>query len=212
MIRILLVDDQNLVQQGIKSLLAQDPELKIIGTVKDGRSAVEQTEVLHPDVVLIDIEMPGMDGITATKYINCLAPKTKVIVLTSHDEKKYVIQALKSGAKGYLLKSSLIADLKQAIVAVNNGYFQVESKLLNKIFTSNKIGSQVNKYSLNQPSKARKSQIKNQQANIPSRELSLSRNEYLSAVKKTNITPTSKLTISKRNIPFENNKNPILKK
>jgi DNA-binding NarL/FixJ family response regulator len=134
MIRILLVDDQNLVQQGIKALLDQDSNFKVIGTVKDGRSAVEQTDLLNPDIVLIDIEMPDMDGITATKYITHLAPKTKVIILTSYEDKKYVMQALLAGAKGYILKSSLITDLKQAILAVNNGYSQVESRLLDKIF------------------------------------------------------------------------------
>ncbi|GAB4526574.1 MAG: hypothetical protein Tsb0014_06820 [Pleurocapsa sp.] len=137
MIRILLVDDQNLVQQGIKALLDQDSNFKVIGTVKDGRSAVEQTDLLNPDIVLIDIEMPDMDGITATKYITHLAPKTKVIILTSYEDKKYVMQALLAGAKGYILKSSLMTDLKQAILAVNNGYSQVESRLLAKIFSPN---------------------------------------------------------------------------
>ena len=94
MIRVLLVDDQNLVQQGIKVLLEQDPEIKVVGTVKDGRSAVMAIEKLSPDVVLLDIEMPGMDGITATKYITRLAPQTKVIILSSHEDKKYLTRAL----------------------------------------------------------------------------------------------------------------------
>lgn len=139
MIRILLVDDQNLVQQGIKSLLAQDPELKIVGTLKDGRSAVRKIAELTPDVVLLDIEMPGMDGITATKYITHLAPQTKVIILSSHEDKKYLTQALMAGAKAYLLKDSLIADLKQSIFAVDNGYSQIESRLLAKIFDPSQI-------------------------------------------------------------------------
>lgn len=134
MIRILLVDDQNLVQQGIKSLLEQEPEIKVIGTVKDGRSAVMQINDLRPDVVLLDIEMPGMDGITATKYITHLAPQTKVIILSSHEDKKYLTRALMAGAKAYILKSSLTADLKQSIMAVNNGYSHIESRLLAKIF------------------------------------------------------------------------------
>ena len=139
MIRILLVDDQNLVQQGIKSLLDQDSDLKVIGTVKDGRSAVKQIDVLRPDIVLLDIEMPGMDGITATKYISRLSPHTKVIILSSHEDKKYLTQALMAGAKAYILKSSLLKDLKQAILAVNCGYSHIESRLLAKIFNPNNL-------------------------------------------------------------------------
>ena len=139
MIRILLVDDQNLVQQGIKSLLDQDSDIKVIGTVKDGRSAVKQIDVLRPDIVLLDIEMPGMDGITATKYISRLSPHTKVIILSSHEDKKYLTQALMAGAKAYILKSSLLKDLKQAILAVNCGYSHIESRLLAKIFDPNNL-------------------------------------------------------------------------
>lgn len=139
MITILLVDDQNLVQQGIKSLLDQDIEVKVIGTVTDGRTAIQQIERLRPDIVLLDIEMPGMDGITTTKYINRLSPKTKVIILSSHEDTKFVTQALVAGAKGYLLKSSLMTDLKHAILAVHNGYSQVESRLLAKVFDPKNI-------------------------------------------------------------------------
>lgn len=139
MIRILLVDDQNLVQQGIKSLLEQHSDLKVIGTAKDGRSAIKQIDVLRPDIVLLDIEMPGMDGITATKYITHLSPQTKVIILSSHENKKYLTQALMAGAKAYILKSSLIKDLRQAILAVNDGYTHIESRLLAKIFDPTNI-------------------------------------------------------------------------
>lgn len=141
MIRILLVDDQNLVQQGIKSLLAQDPDLEIVDTLKDGRSAVSKVAELSPDIVLLDIEMPGMDGITATKYITRLAPRTKVIILSSHEDKKYLTQALMAGARAYLLKDSLLRDLKQSIIAVNNGYTQIESRLLAKIFHPSNLKS-----------------------------------------------------------------------
>jgi DNA-binding NarL/FixJ family response regulator len=139
MISILIVDDQNLVQQGIKSLLDRDLDFKVIGTVKDGRNAVQQIAKIHPDIVLLDIEMPGMNGITTTKYINRVSPKTGVIILSSHEEKKYVTQALMAGAKGYLLKSSLMTDLRQAILAVNNGYSQIDSRLLAKVFDPKNI-------------------------------------------------------------------------
>lgn len=144
MIRILIVDDQNLVQQGIKSLLDRDLDFKVIGTVKDGRNAVEQIAQIDPDIVLLDIEMPGMDGITATKYINQIAPRTKVIILSSHEEKKYVTQALMAGAKGYILKDSLMTDLKQAIIAAYNGYSQIDSKLLAKVFDPQSLKAKKN--------------------------------------------------------------------
>ena len=134
MIRILLVDDQNLVQQGIKSLLDKEPDLKVIGTVKDGRTAVRHIDKLRPDIVLLDIEMPGMDGITVTKHLTRIAPQIKVIILSSHEDKKYLTRALMAGAKAYILKSSLMTDLKQSIIAVSNGYSQIESRLLAKIF------------------------------------------------------------------------------
>ena len=145
MIRILIVDDQNLVQQGIKSLLDRDLDFKVIGTVRDGHNAVKQIAQIHPDIVLLDIEMPGMNGITVTKYINRVSPKTKVIILSSHEEKKYVTQALMAGAKGYLLKSSLMNDLKQAILAVNNGYSQIDSRLLAKVFNPENVRAKNNK-------------------------------------------------------------------
>lgn len=139
MIRILLVDDQNLVRQGIKSLLEQDFNFHIVGTVKNGHDALKQVELLSPDIVLLDIEMPGMDGITAAKYINHSSPQTKVIILSSHEDEEYLTQAFMAGAKAYMLKDSLMTDLKQAILAVNNGYSQIESRLLAKIFDPNNI-------------------------------------------------------------------------
>ena len=139
MIRVLLVDDQNLVQQGIKVLLERDPKIKVVGTVKDGRSAVIAIDKLSPDVVLIDIEMPGMDGITATKYITRIAPQTKVIILSSHEDKKYLTRALMAGAKSYILKDSLMKDLRQSVISVNNGYTQIESRLLAKIFDPSNV-------------------------------------------------------------------------
>ena len=141
MIRILLVDDQNLVRQGIKLLLEQDEEFRVVGMVKDGKSAIEQINFLHPDIVLLDIEMPGMNGISITKYINYFFPHTKVIILSSHENKKYLIQALVAGAKSYILKNSLMTDLKDAILAVDRGYSQIESRLLAKVLNSGNVRS-----------------------------------------------------------------------
>ena len=141
MIRILLVDDQNLVQQGIKLLLEQDDKFKVIGMARDGRSAIRQINFLHPDIVLLDIEIPEMNGISVTKYINYFFPQTKVIILSSYENKKYLIQALVAGARSYILKNSLMTDLKDAILAVDRGYSQIESRLLAKVLNSGNLRS-----------------------------------------------------------------------
>jgi HlyD family secretion protein len=133
MIRILLVDDQNIVRQGIQALLEPIPKLKVVGTAEDGKSAIEQVNTLMPDVVLIDIEMPGMNGINATQKICQRFPKTKVLVLSSHENQQYVAEALQAGAEGYLLKNILAEDLEKTILSVYQGHLQIESKLLRKV-------------------------------------------------------------------------------
>ncbi|MFM2314894.1 MAG: hypothetical protein RLZZ04_4170 [Cyanobacteriota bacterium] len=130
MIHILLVDDQNIVRQGLQALLEPKAGFKVVGTASEGNSAIEQVESLKPDVVLIDIEMPGMSGITATHKICQQFPQTKVLVLSSHESQKYVAQALQAGAEGYLLKTTSAEDLEQAIWAVYKGHLQIESRLL----------------------------------------------------------------------------------
>ncbi|MBE9048549.1 response regulator [Pleurocapsales cyanobacterium LEGE 10410] len=135
MISILLVDDQNIVRQGIQALLEPRPKLKVVGTAEDGNSAIEQVGILMPDIVLMDIEMPVMSGITATQKICQQFPETKVLVLSSHEDLESVTQAIQVGAKGYLLKNTLAEDLEQAIWSVYRGRSQIESKLLKEVFT-----------------------------------------------------------------------------
>ena len=132
MIEVFLVDDRRLILEAIKTILAAEPEIKIVGMAQDGKSAISQIIRLQPDIVLIDVEMPRMDGITATKYISQYFPATKVIVLTSHKNRGYVSQALKAGASGYLEKDSLVKDLKQAIYSLSRGYSYIETRLLNQ--------------------------------------------------------------------------------
>ncbi|MEM6611573.1 MAG: response regulator transcription factor [Cyanobacteria bacterium P01_C01_bin.72] len=130
MIKILLADDQCLMLEGIKAILKHEPEIEIVGTAQDGQSAIAQVIKLRPDLVLIDIEMPRMNGIVATKYICENMPDTRVIVLTSHKKQSYLTQALQAGASGYLLKDTLVEDLKQAIHSLGRGYSYIEAKLL----------------------------------------------------------------------------------
>ena len=129
-IKIFLADDQYLMLEGIKAILKHEPEIEVVGTARDGQSAIAQVLKLQPDLVLIDIEMPKMNGIVATKHICENMPNTKVIVLTSHKKKSYIAQALQAGASGYLLKDTLIEDLKQAIHSLGRGYAYIEARVL----------------------------------------------------------------------------------
>lgn len=132
-IKIFLADDQYLILESIKAILKHEPEIEIVGTAQDGHSAISQVLQLEPDLVLIDIEMPKMNGIVATKYICENMPDTRVIVLTSHKKPSYVSAALRAGASGYLLKDTLIQDLKQTIHSLARGCAQIETKLFSPI-------------------------------------------------------------------------------
>ena len=122
MIRVLVVDDQELVRQGLSGLLATQPDLHIVGEAATGQSAIAQVETLYPDIVLMDIRMPGMDGVMATREICQRFTATKVLVLTTFDDAEYIAQTLKFGAKGYLLKDTPIEDIAIAIRSVHKGY------------------------------------------------------------------------------------------
>jgi hemolysin D len=106
MIRILLVDDQKSIREWLKSLLETEPDFEIVGMVDNGYDAIEQVKLLLPDVVLMDMEMPDIDGILATKIIADSSLKTKVLVLTSYDSQDYVTKSIYAGAKGYILKGA----------------------------------------------------------------------------------------------------------
>ncbi|MGL5833045.1 MAG: response regulator [Waterburya sp.] len=136
-IRILLADDQFLIVEGIKAILEPEPEIKIVGTAQDGQSAIALAKKLRPDILLMDIEMPKMNGILATKYICKYLPNTKIIVLTSHKNQDYITEALLAGASGYLLKGNLIKDLKQEIYSFGRGYSSVKAKLFTRTAKKN---------------------------------------------------------------------------
>ena len=135
MIRILIVDDQNIVRQGVRAILEVKPKLKVVGTASDGKSAIENAVALHPDVLIMDIEMPNIDGITATQKICQQLPEIKVLILSSHDRQDNIVQAIQAGANGYLLKNTLTKNLERAIWTVYHGQSYIESGLLKKVLT-----------------------------------------------------------------------------
>lgn len=133
MIRLLLVDDQNLIRRGLRALLKTDPDLEIIGEAENGRDAIDLVGTLQPDVVLMDIRMPILDGVEATRAICQQFPLAKVLVLTTFDDREYVTQALQAGAVGYLLKDTPFEELTQAIRLVEKGYTQLSPGLASKV-------------------------------------------------------------------------------
>ena len=120
-VRILLADDHSLVRQGFRRILESHPDFEIIGEAADGRQAVEMTEKLRPDVVVMDVAMPGMNGIDATRQICETSPRTRVLALSMHRDAVYVREILRAGARGYLLKDAIDADLVSAVRAVARG-------------------------------------------------------------------------------------------
>ena len=133
MIRLLVADDQNLIRHALQVYLETEKDLEVVGSAHDGQTTIEQIEALNPDVVLLDIEMPGMNGLNTTQIICQKFPETKVLVLSSHDDEYYVNQALKMGAKGYLLKNTAAEDLANVIRSVHKGYFQLGPGLSEKL-------------------------------------------------------------------------------
>lgn len=135
MIRLLLVDDQQLICQGLKAMLSLESDLEVIGVAHNGQDALEQVKALQPDVVLMDLKMPVMDGREATRLICQSFPNTNVLVLTTFDDDGYIIDAMRSGAKGYLLKDMPSEELAQAIRLVQSGYTQLAPGLMDKLMT-----------------------------------------------------------------------------
>jgi DNA-binding NarL/FixJ family response regulator len=120
-IRILLADDHTIIRSGLKLLLEQQPDFKVVAEASDGREAVQLVSKLRPDVVILDIGMPNLNGIEATRQIVSEDPKAQVVILSMHSDEGYVLRALKAGARAYILKNSAEADLIRAVRFVAEG-------------------------------------------------------------------------------------------
>jgi DNA-binding NarL/FixJ family response regulator len=120
-IRILVVDDHPVVRQGVAGLVGGQPDMSIVGQASNGREAIKQFRTHHPDIVLMDLQMPEMNGLDALMAIRDEAPEARIIVLTTYTGDAQVLRAIKAGARGYLLKSALHKDLLDAIRAVHSG-------------------------------------------------------------------------------------------
>jgi DNA-binding NarL/FixJ family response regulator len=120
-IRILLADDHKIVRQGLKSLLVERDGFEVVGEAADGQEAIRQAAELTPDIAVLDVGMPILNGIDATQEISRVSPRTRTILLTMHDEDAFVLKSLRAGVRGYLLKARAADDLMQAITEVFKG-------------------------------------------------------------------------------------------
>jgi DNA-binding NarL/FixJ family response regulator len=124
-IRVLIVDDHSVVREGLRMLLSRDPDLEVVGEAADGTQAIEQARWLRPDVVVMDLLLPVLDGIAATRAIRTQLPETEVLALTSVLENATVVEVIRAGAIGYLLKNTRVDELRSAIKAAAAGHVQL---------------------------------------------------------------------------------------
>jgi NarL family two-component system response regulator LiaR len=132
-VRVLIADDQTLFRSGLARLLNDDPRVEVVGEAVDGEDAARQAALLRPDVVLMDIKMPNIDGVQATQRIMAENPSAKVLILTTFDTDSYVLQALKAGASGYVLKDSRVESIVSSILAVVAGERVMSSSIANMV-------------------------------------------------------------------------------
>ena len=132
--RILIVDDQRLMREGLRTLLELEPDFDVAGEAGDGAAALEAYEASAPDIVLMDIRMPGMDGVEATRRLRARHSGARVIILTTFDDEAYVFEGLRAGAQGYLLKDLSGNELAAAIRTVMAGGALIEPSVARKVF------------------------------------------------------------------------------
>jgi two-component system response regulator NreC len=120
-VRVVVVDDHTLIRQGIVGLLSSQPDIEVVGQAGSGQEAIAAAAALSPDVVLMDVSMPGLSGLEATKEIRSRQPDVQVLILTIHDREDYLYQALRAGASGYVLKGADVQDLLAAVRSAQRG-------------------------------------------------------------------------------------------
>jgi DNA-binding NarL/FixJ family response regulator len=134
-ITVFLADDHAMFREGLRLLLKTNPDISVVGEAGDGRETVRQVQSLHPDIVLMDIAMPVMNGIEATEQIHQACPETGMIMLSMYSTAEHIFRAFKAGAKGYLLKESAGADVIQAILSVHSGKSYLSPSLSDTIIS-----------------------------------------------------------------------------
>lgn len=132
-IRILLADDQDIIRHGLKLIIEQQPDMVVVGQAANGEEAIALARELKPDVVLMDIQMPKLNGIRATRTISGELPATRVVILTTYDVDGYVFDGIRAGARGYLLKDTSTEKLQEVIRSVHRGESQIDPAIAGKV-------------------------------------------------------------------------------
>jgi len=145
-ITVLVVEDHTIVREGIVSLIIKEDDISVIGEAEDGRQAVNQCREKKPDIIVMDLAMPHLNGIEATKIIKKECPKTKIIILSMYSEEEYIFKALDAGASGYLIKKNAAEDLIRALRAVNVGEAFFSPEISNTVMKSYQL--MVKKYGM----------------------------------------------------------------
>lgn len=140
MIRVVLVDDHRLVRHGLEQLLSAADDIDVVGSAAEGTEALELVETFRPEVVLMDLQMPGMDGVEATRRIQALHPATQIVVLTSFSDRERIMDAVDAGAVGYLLKDVDPADLLDGVRAAARGESPLHPKAARELLTARSSG------------------------------------------------------------------------
>jgi DNA-binding NarL/FixJ family response regulator len=134
-VRVLIADDDDLMRAGLRAVLSSDPQIELVGEAADGRAAIDQARALSPDVVLMDVRMPGLDGIAATRELTATAPAAKVLMLTTFEEDDYIFGGLAAGAAGFLLKRTSPEELIAAIHTVAAGDSLLSPSVTKRVIT-----------------------------------------------------------------------------
>ena len=135
MIRVMLVDDQKLIRQGIRMLLSTEADIEVAGEASEGHEALALIEKIHPQVILMDIRMPGMDGVAATREISVRHPEIGIIILTTFDDEAYIFEGLRAGARGYLLKDISSEEMAAAVRVVAQGGALIQPSITRKVLS-----------------------------------------------------------------------------
>ena len=132
-LRILLADDHGIVRQGLKLLIGNEADMEVVGEAADGAAVLQQAEALNPDVVVMDISMPGTNGLTATRNLKNMRRRMAILALTRHDDQTHLEELLRAGASGYVLKQSAPTDLIRAIRAVASGGLYIDAAMTSPV-------------------------------------------------------------------------------
>src|SRR5215470_15537702 len=135
-IRVLIAEDHETVREGLRMILGAQPDIEVVGDVGDGRAAIELAKSVHPDVVLMDISMPSLNGLKATERLKASCPEAKIVAVTRHKDDGYLQQILRAGASGYVLKQSSASELLHAIRAVAKGGKYLDPAVAGKVMGS----------------------------------------------------------------------------